>query len=123
VILRKFHDENGNTVADLTERALPGIHFEFIENNRVHRRITDTQGAATFCMDHAASVQIREVGREQGGLWRLTTVIPDAWGLTCPARELWIGNAEVELPKTGSGGTYGLGKSPSTTSPSAIVMR
>lgn len=54
-------------------------------------------------MDHAASVAVRELARAEGGQWHLTTIIPEAWGLTCPARELWVGNAKVQLPKTGLG--------------------
>jgi hypothetical protein len=101
VILRKFHDVNGNGLSDLGEAALSGVHFEFAEGGRLHRRITDKQGAATFCMDSAQTITVRELGRESGGQWQLTTVLPAFYTLTCPARELWIGNQEVGLPKTG----------------------
>jgi hypothetical protein len=104
VILRKFHDVNGNGVAEVGDAPLAGVHFEFGEGGRLHRRITDNQGAATFCMDSPQAVTVRELGRESGGQWQLTTVLPASYSLTCPARELWIGNQEVGLPKTGLGG-------------------
>jgi hypothetical protein len=104
VIIRKFHDMNGNGLVDPGEPLLAGVHFEFEEGGRFHRRVTDNQGAATFCMDEPNGIVVRELARESGGQWQITTTVPDVYVLTCPARELWVGNQEVGLPKTGRGG-------------------
>lgn len=102
-MLRKYHDENENGQPDPGEPPLEGIPFEFTAGDEVHRRVSDADGAVRFCMDRPATVGVREMTRETGGVWRLTSPLPAALSLSCPPKELWVGNARVGPPKTGGG--------------------
>lgn len=89
---------------------LAGIPFDIVEGEDVHHRITDEDGLIRICFDHAATVVVRELPNQMGGRWVVTTPYGEAQILGCAGRDLWIGNARVGIPKTGTGGHGHLGR-------------
>ncbi len=102
----KYHDVNSNGRRDQGERLLPEMPFEIIEDRtepRHHRRDTDRDGEIVICFDRPIRVIVRELTRELGGTWVLTTQLPEHIDLRCNetiTRE--IGNAPLtRMPETG----------------------
>lgn len=91
---------------------LPGIPFDIVEGDDVHHRITDADGLIRICFDHPATVIVRELPNQIGGRWVVTTPYNEAQVLGCAGRDLWIGNARVGIPRTGTGaaGHFGGGR-------------
>ena len=103
--IHKFHDLDANGNHDLGEPMLAGIHFEVVVDDQVYAGETGDGGLLTMCFAEGSQVDIRESKQYHGGQWSLTTNAKDlAFELSCGTRELWIGNAETVLPRTGLGG-------------------
>lgn len=132
LVIHKFMDRDRDGVYDIGEPMLPGVPFDIIEVNatggdRVHQRRTDDAGVITITFDHRALVQVRELLREMGGLWTISTphrLLDRSWyiahhnqttlALECDEApiDVWVGNARPFLPETGRAAT-GMGLGPS----------
>lgn len=121
LVIHKFMDRDRDGRYDVGEPMLSDVPFDIVEVNatggdRVHQRRTDAAGLITITFDHRAMVQVRELLREVGGLWTITTPhrrLDRSWyiahrdqttlTLECDEAptELWVGNARPFLPETG----------------------
>lgn len=90
--------------------------FEIVEDRtepRHHRRDTDRSGEIVICFDRPVRVIVRELLRETGGTWVLTTQLPDHIDLRCDETiTLEIGNAPLtRMPETGRAAADGAERS------------
>lgn len=104
---------------------LPGIQFDVLELREgeepwVHQRRTDAGGSAVLRFTGPARFRARELLRQSGGQWGITTPHRQeaghwylsakgstTFGGRCEDTHLWVGNARTFLPETGAGGTAG----------------
>lgn len=102
---------------------LPDIQFDVLELREgeepwVHQRRTDAGGSAILRFTGPARFRVRELLRQSGGQWGITTPHRQEqghWYLSakgrtdfggrCEDTHLWVGNARTFLPETGGGGT------------------
>jgi hypothetical protein len=82
---------------------LEGIPFDIIEGGNTHHYVTDPAGNIRICFPGPTVVMVREQPRQVGGSWYTTTDHPSSQNLGCAGLEMWIGNAQVSIPKTGRG--------------------
>ncbi len=83
---------------------LEGITFVITVDGREVRASTDTRGIVRVCFPRPVMVGIDEDTRSVGGVWYPTTPKREQYQLACGDNELWIGNAQVGAPRTGSRG-------------------
>lgn len=104
LVIRKFHDLDKDGVRDPAEPMLEGISFVITVGDREVRASTDARGVLRMCFPRPVMVHIVEDTRSSGGLWYPTTPERESYQLACGDNELWIGNAQVGAPRTGTRG-------------------
>jgi len=102
-VVHKFHDLDGDGLWGAGEPALEGVPFDFQEGGHTHHRVTDHEGLIRICFRGPTVVVVRELPRQTGGRWRLTTPFAAAQLLGCADVHLLIGNARIGIPATGAG--------------------
>ncbi len=78
VRLHKFEDLDRDGEHDPGEPMLSGVQFDFVElgsegEEQVHQRTTDASGVASIDFHGPTRLRIRELLRQSGGMWGITT--------------------------------------------------
>ena len=113
---------DGVGVLDEGEPMLEGIQFDILElvdgdDPWVHQRRTDADGLIRIGFRGPARLKVRELlrqsggqwgitteARQEGGMWYMTSLGQTVWGGSCADSHVWVGNARTFLPETGGGG-------------------
>ncbi len=121
-MIHKFHDLDRDGQMDEGEPPLEGIAFDILElvagdEPWVNQRRTDADGVIRIGFSGPARFKVRELLRQSGGQWGITTgsrLEDGMWymarlgqtvmGGSCADTHLWVGNARAFLPETGAGG-------------------
>jgi hypothetical protein len=112
-VLHKFNDLDSDGSPDTGEPPLVGIRFDIRVGDEVYPVETDAQGMLRLCLPEGAEVSIDELVRASGGLWQMTTDRSRLkLRLHCGENAVWIGNAELQLPRTGVAGLRRRGLGP-----------
>jgi hypothetical protein len=83
---------------------LAGIPFLVTVGDMEARASTDERGTVRICYQDPVDVHIEELTGLTGGQWYATTPGRELWHIGCGDTEVWIGNAQIGPPRTGSGG-------------------
>ena len=122
MVIHKFNDLDRDGRLDVGEPMLAGIGFDILElvpgdDAWVNQRRTDADGIIRISFQGPARLRVRELLRQSGGQWGITTearLEDGMWymarlgqtvlGGSCADTHLWVGNARTFLPETGGGG-------------------
>jgi hypothetical protein len=103
-VLRKFHDLDRDGMKDALEPMLPEIPFVFTVDGSQISMTSDSRGTIRVCWPNPVEVGIEELTRPTGGQWYTTSPQRDRYPVACGDNELWVGNAQIGAPRTGSSG-------------------
>jgi hypothetical protein len=105
-VLRKFHDLDRDGRHDAIEPMLPDIPFVITVDSSEIRLDTDARGTARVCWPNPVDAHLEELTRPTGGQWVVTTAGLSTRHVSCGDNELWIGNAQIGAPRTGTRGGH-----------------
>lgn len=104
LVIRKFHDLDRDGRYDALEPMLPQIPFVITVDQSEVRISTDTRGVIRVCWPSPVDAQLEELTRLTGGQWFTTSPQRDRWPVACGDNEVWVGNAQIGVPRTGTRG-------------------
>jgi hypothetical protein len=104
LIVRKFHDLDGDGQRQPGEPMLEGISFDITEvgSDRTHNVTTGADGAVHMRFQGDTVVRIRELTRISG-MWAPPDALSQDVRLGCETAEVWVPNAPVAPPNSGGG--------------------